>query len=198
VQTPVDNDQGNDQELVHRVLQGETDRFAELINRYRQHVVKIVTGHVPYDQVEEVAQDVFVRAFTGLEGYSRRTPFEHWLSGIAVRTCYDFWRARSRQEQPVSALAPEHQAWIEQALATESDEQFREQAGRREARDLLDWALGRLSAGERMVLTLVYLEGRSVREAAHLLGWSLVNVKVRAHRAKRAIRKLLSEEESAP
>jgi RNA polymerase sigma-70 factor (ECF subfamily) len=47
-----------------------------------------------------------------------------------------------------------------------------------------------------MVLTLVYLEGRSMREAARLLGWSIVNVKVRAHRAKRAIRKLLSEEES--
>jgi RNA polymerase sigma-70 factor (ECF subfamily) len=186
----------DDQELVHRVLEGETDRFAELINRYRQHVAKIVTGHVPYDQVEEVAQDVFIRAFTGLNGYSGQTPFEHWLSGIAVRTCYDFWRAYRRREQPVSTLAPEHQAWIEQALASESDEQFREQAGRREVRDVLDWALGRLSAEDRMVLTLVYLEGRSMREAARLLGWSIVNVKVRAHRAKRAIRKLLSEEES--
>lgn len=188
----------NDQEIVHRVLEGETDRFAELIDRYQRHVAKIVTGHVPYDQVEEVAQDVFVRAFTGLHGYSGRTPFEHWLSGIAVRTCYDFWRAYQRREQPVSALASEHQTWIEQALASESDEQCREQAGRREARDVLDWALSRLSAEDRMVLTLVYLEGRSVREAARLLGWSIVNVKVRAHRAKRAIRKLLSEEESAP
>ena len=185
----------NDQELVHRVLEGETDCFAELIDRYRRHVATIVSGHVPCDHVEEVAQDVFVRAYTGLGGYSGRTPFEHWLSGIAVRTCYDFWRAYRRREQPVSTLAPEHQAWIEQALASESDEQFREQAGRREARDVLDWALGRLSAADRMVLILVYLEGRSMREAARLLGWSIVNVKVRAHRAKRAIRKLLSEEE---
>lgn len=188
----------NDQELVHRILEGETDRFAELIERYRQHVAKIVTGHVPYDQVEEVAEDVFVRAFTGLDRYSGQTPFEHWLSGIAVRSCYDFWRARRRREQPVSALASEHQAWIEQALAAESDEQFRTQAERREARDLLDKALGRLSAEDRMVLTLVYLEGRSVREAAGLLGWSVVNVKVRAHRAKRTMRQFLSEEESAP
>jgi RNA polymerase sigma-70 factor (ECF subfamily) len=44
-----------------------------------------------------------------------------------------------------------------------------------------------------MVLTLVYLEGQSVREAARLLGWSVVNVKVRAHRAKRALRRLFSE-----
>ncbi|MEX5215797.1 MAG: RNA polymerase sigma factor [Nitrospiraceae bacterium] len=197
VQTPVHHDQENDQELVHRILQGETDRFAELIDRYRRHVAGIVSGHVPYDQVEEVAQDVFVRAFTGLGNYSGQTPFEHWLSGIAVRTCYDFWRVRRRREQPVSSLASEHEAWIEQTLAAESDAQFREQAGRREARDLLDWALARLSAEDRMVLTLVYLEGRSVREAAGLLGWSVVNVKVRAHRAKRAIRKILSEEESA-
>lgn len=192
-QTPVHNDQ----EIVHRVLDGETDRFADLIERYRQHVAKIVTGHVPFDQVEEVAQDVFIRVFTGLNGYSGRTPFEHWLSSIAVRTCYDFWRERGRQEQAVSSLASEHQAWIEQALAAESDEQFREQASRREARDLLDKALSRLSAEDRMVLTLVYLEGRSVREAAGLLGWSVVNVKVRAHRAKRALRKIFAEEEES-
>lgn len=183
----------DDQELVHRVLEGETECFALLIDRYRRHVARIASGHVPYDQVEEVAQDVFVRAYTGLAGYSGQTPFEHWLSGIAVRTCYDFWRARHRREQPVSTLSPEHQKWIERALASESDEQFREEAGRREARDVLDWALARLSAEDRMVLTLVYLEGQSVREAARLLGWSVVNVKVRAHRAKRALRRLFSE-----
>ena len=187
----------DDQDLVHRVLQGETDRFAELIDRYRGHVARIVSGHVPYDQVEEVAQDVFVRAYAGLASYSRRTPFEHWLSGIAVRTCYDFWRAQRRREQPVSTLSSEHQAWIERALVSESDEQFHEQAGRREARDVLNWALSRLSAEDRMVLTLVYLEGRSVREAARLLGWSVVNVKVRAHRAKRALRSIFAEEEES-
>jgi RNA polymerase sigma-70 factor (ECF subfamily) len=55
----------------------------------------------------------------------------------------------------------------------------------------LEWALKQLSPENRAVLTLVHLEGYSVREAAQLLGWTLVNVKVRAHRARRALRNLL-------
>jgi hypothetical protein len=95
----------DDFEIIRRVLQGEIDRFAELITRYQQHVAKITSRHVPSDRVAEVAHDVFVRAYSSLSGFSGKTPFEHWLSGIAIRTCYDFWRARKREELPVSALA---------------------------------------------------------------------------------------------
>ncbi len=183
----------DDLEIIRRVLHGEVDRFAELIARYRQHVAKITTRHVPSDRVAEVAHDVFVRAYTSLSSYSGQTPFEHWLSGIVVRTCYDFWRARRREELPVSALTADHQAWMDHVLAAESDDQFRDQAKRREAAELLQWALGHLSAENRLVLTLVHLDGHSIRDAARLLGWSVVNVKVRAHRARRALRKLLLE-----
>ena len=62
---------------------------------------------------------------------------------------------------------------------------------REEAAEVLEWALGKLSPENRAVLTLVHLDGYSVREAAQLLGWSLVNVKVRAHRARQALRALL-------
>jgi RNA polymerase sigma-70 factor (ECF subfamily) len=61
------------------------------------------------------------------------------------------------------------------------------------AAELLQWALGHLSAENRLVLTLVHLDGYSVREAAGLLGWSAVNVKVRAHRARQLLRTLLLE-----
>ena len=183
----------DDLEIIRRVLQGEIDRFAELIARYQQHVTRITNRHVPSDHVAEVAHDVFVRAYTSLSGFSGQTPFEHWLSGIAVRTCYDFWRARRREELPVSAMTTEHQAWMDHVLAAESDEQFREQARRQEAAELLQWALGCLSAENRLVLTLVHLDGYSVRDAAGLLGWSVVNVKVRAHRARHMLRKLLLE-----
>jgi RNA polymerase sigma-70 factor (ECF subfamily) len=183
----------DDFEIIRRVLHGEIDRFAELIARYQQHVTRITNRHVPSDRVAEVAHDVFVRAYTSLSSFSGQTPFEHWLSGIAVRTCYDFWRARRREELPVSAMTLEHQAWMDHVLAAESDEQFREQARRQEAAELLQWALGFLSAENRLVLTLVHLDGYSVRDAADLLGWSVVNVKVRAHRARHMLRKLLLE-----
>jgi RNA polymerase sigma-70 factor (ECF subfamily) len=181
----------DDLEIIRRVLHGEIDCFAELIARYQQHVTRITNRHVPPDRVAEVAHDVFVRAYTGLSSFSGQTPFEHWLSGIAVRTCYDFWRARRREELPVSALTTEYQAWMDHVLAAESGDQFREQTRRREAAELLQWALDHLSAENRLVLTLVHLDGYSVRDAAGLLGWSVVNVKVRAHRARQMLRKLL-------
>jgi len=183
----------DDLEIIRRVLHGEIDSFAELIARHRQHVAKITTRHVPADRVAEVAHDVFVRAYISLSSFSGQTPFEHWLSRIAVRTCYDFWRARRREELPVSGLATEHQAWMDHVLMAESDEQFRDQARRQEAAELLQWALGHLSAENRLVLTLVHLDGYSVREAASLLGWSVVNVKVRAHRARQMLHTLLLE-----
>ena len=183
----------DDLEIIRRVLQGEIDSFAELIARYQQHVAKITNRHVPSDHVAEVAHDVFVRAYTSLSSFSGQTPFEHWLSGIAVRTCYDFWRARRREELPVSALTTEHQAWMDHVLASESDDQFQEQARRQAAAELVQWALGHLSADNRLVLTLVHFDGYSVREAANMLGWNVVNVKVRAHRARQMLRALLLE-----
>ena len=186
----------DDFEVIHRVLHGEIDLFAELITRYQQHVARIVNRHVPPDRVAEVAHDVFVRAYSGLPGFSGRAPFEHWLSSIAVRTCYQFWRTIRQEELPASALTTEHQQWMERVLTEESEDRFREQARRREATELLQWALSHLSAENRLVLTLVYLEGYSAREAGSLLGWSIAKVKVRAYRAKRALRKLFLEEEA--
>ena len=191
VQTQV----ADDLAIIHRVLHGEIDLFAELITRYQQHVARIVNRHVPPDRVAEVTHDVFVRAYSGLPGFSERAPFEHWLSSIAVRTCYQFWRAIRREELPVSALTEEHQQWMEHVLAAESDDQFREQARRREAAELLQWGLNHLSADNRLVLSLVYLEGYSAREAASLLEWSIAKVKVRAHRARQTLRKLFLEQE---
>jgi RNA polymerase sigma-70 factor (ECF subfamily) len=188
---PVKRSSREETELVRRIKQGETERFAELIDRYQDHVGRIVGRRVPADRVHELVHEVFVKAYVNLAQFSESVPFGHWLAGIAVRTCYDFWRERSREEVPVSALSDEHQRWIEQTLSSYSDRQFRDQTAQKEASEVLEWALGQLSPENRAVLTLVHLDGYSVREAAQLLGWSLVNVKVRAHRARQALRALL-------
>jgi RNA polymerase sigma-70 factor (ECF subfamily) len=179
------------EELLRQIHLGDIDQFAELISRYQKHVIRIVCRRVPADRVDEIAHDVFVRAYVGLAQFSRSVAFEHWLAGIAVRTCYDFWRTRKSEALPVSALTAEHQRWMDRVLTAQSDDQFCEQARRREATEVLEWALEQLSPENRAVLTLVHLDGHSVREAAQLLGWSMINVKVRAHRARRALRTIL-------
>jgi len=188
---PVERSSREESDLVRRIRQGETERFAELIDRYQGHVGRIVGRRAPAERVRELVHEVFVKAYVNLAQFSDSVPFEHWLAGIAVRTCYDFWRERARKEVPVSALSEDHQRWIEQTLSSQSDRQFRDETAKQDAAEVLEWALQQLSPENRAVLTLVHLDGYSVRETAQLLGWSLVNVKVRAHRARRALRALL-------
>jgi RNA polymerase sigma-70 factor (ECF subfamily) len=182
-----------DSALVRRIRQGDSERFAKLIERYQRHVGRIVGRRVPADRVAELVHDVFVRAYVNLPQFSDSVPFEHWLAGIAVRTCYDFWRRRTRDEVPASALSDDHQHWIEKTLSAASEREFHDQAAKREAADVLEWALGQLSPEQRAVLTIVHLDGYSVREAAQLLGWTVINVKVRAYRARRALRAILCD-----
>jgi RNA polymerase sigma-70 factor (ECF subfamily) len=185
-----------DDELVRRVVAGETECFEDLMLRHRNHVRRIVGNHVPHDRVAEVAQEIFVKAYTGLGTYRFEEPFPHWLATIAVRSCYDFWRTQQAADVPVSALTADHHRWIDRVMAARSDENFAEQGRRQEASEVLQWALGRLSPENRLVVTLVHLDGHSIREAAALLGWSVVNVKVRAHRARQALRNILEELET--
>ncbi len=185
-----------DDELVRRVVAGETECFEDLMLRHQNHVRRIVGNHVPHDRAAEVAQEIFVKAYTGLGTYRFEEPFPHWLATIAVRSCYDFWRTQQAADVPVSALTADHHRWIDRVMAARSDENFAEQGRRQEASEVLQWALARLSPENRLVVTLVHLDGHSIREAAALLGWSVVNVKVRAHRARQALRNILEELET--
>lgn len=182
----------NDREIIQRIIDGDADAFALILTRYKNHVMGIVSRHVPYDQVEETSHDAFIRAYHSLATFRGEDNFRHWIASIAVRTCYDFWRERYRsKEVPMSSLTQEHQEWLENVISDTSDEAFGEHGSRKEAREVLDWALTKLSAEDRMILELVYLEGLTVREAAELLGWTVANVKVRSFRSRKKLQKLL-------
>jgi len=185
----------DDSEIVHQVVAGNVNAFEHLLKKYQNYVLGIVKKHTPYDQVRDVTQDVFIRAYQSLRTFKGDSSFERWLSTIAVRTCYDFWRKRYKsRELLMSSLSEKHQGWLEEAISDKSTQSFLERGLQEEAREILDWALERLSAEDRMVLELVYLEGHSVKEAAGLLGWSTANVKVRSFRSRKKLHKLLSKQ----
>lgn len=188
----------SDEEIIRRIINGDVNSFEHLLKKYEEHVLRIVTKHIPYSEVEEMAQEVFVKAYQALPGFKQMGSFRQWLSAIAVRTCYDFWRKRYRSSEiAMSDLADTHQAWLEKALSEQSGKSFHEKGREEEARELLDWALSKLSAKDRMLIELVYLEGLSVKEAARLLGWSVANVKVRSFRSRKKLEKLLKQVISA-
>lgn len=171
------------------MLQGEVNAFEELVRAHKAHVLKIVCSMVGAAEAEELAHEVFVKAYRDLSGYSRKAPFEHWLAKIAVHTCHDFWR-KKRRDRLVPA-APDDLSLLEHySSGTERIETVA--VGR--ARELLDRVLAHLTPEDRLAFTLLYLEELSMKEVAQELGWSVARVKIRSFRARRALKKVLENE----
>lgn len=184
----------DDLQIINHILNGEVNQYEILVNRYKDYVMKIVSSHVHYDQAAETCHDVFVRAYQSLPQFKHKGSFKSWISRIAIRTCHDYWRIRYRsRELSMTTLGTSHTDWIDQVVTDQSKEQYERFSRQKEARDVIEWALSHLSAQERMVLELVSLKGYSVKEAARLLGWSSINVKVRAFRARGKLKKLLED-----
>ncbi|MBF0317066.1 MAG: RNA polymerase sigma factor [Nitrospirae bacterium] len=185
-----DNICQSDEDVIAAILGGATDDFEIILRRYERYVFAIVIKHVPYETCQEVAHEAFIKIYYSLGSFKGKTPFKHFVATIAVRTCYDYWREHYRSmEAPMSSLTQEHNKWCDSIIAEESLEGFKRQQDTKEAREVLQWALSAMSAEERMVLTLTHLEGLSVKETAQLLGWSAINVKVRAYRARTKLKK---------
>jgi RNA polymerase sigma-70 factor (ECF subfamily) len=178
----------DDAEIVRQIISGNLRAFDLLLDKYQKHVLRIVTQHIPPGHLEDAIQEVFINVFQSLPTFRGESGLSHWISTVAVRTCYKFWRNHYKSlEQPMSSLAEKHRVWLEETLSDDSDQSFSQKILEEEAREVLDWALNKLSAEDRMVVELVYLEGQSVKEAARLLGWTMVNVKVRSFRARRKL-----------
>ncbi len=184
----------SDAEMIRQILQGNTSTFESLLARYQDLVLKILKRHIPYNDIEETAQDVFIRIYQSLSTFKGKGDCKQWLSSIALRTCYDYWRKAYRsREIPMSSLTKNHREWLEDLIGSEHGSPIHEKAAQDEAKELLNWALGKLSAKDRIILELIYLEGLTCKEAANLLGWSLANVKVRSFRSRRKLERVLRE-----
>ena len=136
----------SDAEIIELVLGGDADAFETIVERHEERVVGVVARHVPREEVEAVAHDVFVRAYLSLATYEGRGGFAGWLSRIALRACSDFWRERYRRRERVeSSLSEEERRWMDRAASDRSAAFLEERESARHASTLLDRALGRLS-----------------------------------------------------
>jgi RNA polymerase sigma-70 factor (ECF subfamily) len=182
-----------DYDIVRRVIGGDINMFGFLVKKYQVHILTVVGNHIPYNQAEEVAHDVFVKAYQSLQTFKFKGGFKQWLSVIAVRTCYDFWRKEYRSRKiSMNSCSEEEQKFLERALAKQSIQATSQENSQKESRELLDRALVKLSPEDRMVLELIYFEGLSAKEAAGLLGWSVANVKIRLFRSRKKLRKIIT------
>lgn len=170
---------GEDAVLVARARRGDQQAFGALVKRHERRVFRLAGRFFRQRQeVEEVAQEAFLRAWTKLDGFRGDAPFEHWLTRLTLRCAYDQLRRRRPDQDP--KVEPPSEALG--APATDPD-----------AALLVERLLAELSAADRLVLILLEAEGWSVAEIAERVGWSKVNVKVRAHRARLRLRRKLEE-----
>jgi RNA polymerase sigma-70 factor (ECF subfamily) len=139
--------------------------------------------------IEDIAQEVFAKAYFSLATYTLGRSFEAWLARITVNACYDHLRSqRRRGEQLLPSTADEKDEWLELQMLEAARERHKSDQRRAEALDIAERLLSKLSPEDRFVLVLMDRDGFSVREIAKMTGWGQSKVKVRAFRARRALR----------
>jgi RNA polymerase sigma-70 factor, ECF subfamily len=182
----------SDTEIISAIRAGNTNRFETLVVRYQPKIFGMVRRYARReDEVEDIAQEIFVKAFQKLDGFRADAPFEHWITRLAVRTCYDFLRRHQRnREHNVTDLSDaENEADLLDRASIEPKQTDRATA----TRELIEAVLSQLSPAARMVITLLEIEERSIKEIAQLTGWSQTLVKVRAFRARAEMKKILAK-----
>lgn len=183
----------SDVELVSDVRAGREAAFEELFRRHRRRVALIASRFFRHrEQIEEVVQESFAKAFFALGEFSNRQAesFGAWLSRIAFNVCYDeLRRLKRRPESSLSELDEDEAAWLRERSRSASEARGVESQA--VSRELAAKLLSRLSAEDRVVLVMLDVEGLSTAEIAEVTGWSVSKVKVRAHRARAHLRRVL-------
>lgn len=183
-------DEPSDSELIAAVLKGDSERFEPLIRKYQPRVFATARRYARREsEIEDIVQEVFLKAFQKLNTFRGDAPFEHWLMRLAVRTCYDFLRGHQRnREMAFTELSEPEEDWLERFVAEPKSASDEADA----AKTLVNKVLDQLSPANKLVITLLEIEDRSVKEIAELTGWSVPLVKVRAFRARAEMKKILA------
>ena len=178
-------------ELVPAALRHNEEASRELVRRLYPLVAKMVRSHRPRRTSEEdLCQMIFVKVFQKLNQFSGKVPLEHWVSRIAVNTCLNQIQSEKiRPELRQADLSVEQQAVVENLAASNNDLAPDKSLA---ARELVEHLLAALKPADRLVIDLLYLQGRSVSEIKAITGWSEALVKVRAFRARQKMKSHLN------
>ena len=168
-----------DQDIIDAVLQGNVSSYAVLVERYQNYVFTIVLRYVrSREDAEEVAQDIFVKAYRSLADFRGASKFSTWLYTITTTSCITFLRKKklemqSLDNEKVFARAEN----IDSGASANGVEQ-------KSKIEMVHRAMKMLSAEDAQVLMLFYKGEQSLEEIAQILGKETNTVKVQLHRAR--------------
>jgi RNA polymerase sigma-70 factor, ECF subfamily len=178
---------GDERQLVRRAQKGDKEAFEVLVRRHQYRVFAVARGILKrQEDVEDIAQQVFVKAYFSLKRFDQRAAFSTWLYKITVNECWDLLRKRKARplvyEADFSEEQSRHFSASEQRADTGPDT-----SERMAMRQRLDAMLEQLDERDRAMLILKEVEGFSVEEIADSLGLNANTVKVRLFRARRRV-----------
>lgn len=175
-----------DQFYIDRVLQGDSNAFAFLINRYKDMVftlaLKIVKNR---EDAEEVAQDSFLKAYQKLEGFKGQSKFSTWLYTIVYRSALTKVRKKKLETTDIDSYVLDNHKDGQDFPQLEAIKNGEQQKYVREAID-------NLGEVDSLLITLFYLHDNSIEEIQEITEMSQSNVKVRLFRARKRLYKELS------
>ncbi len=183
-----------DDHLIRLTLDGEQAAFEVLVKRHNRRVFSIARHFFRNQEtVEDIVQETFAKAFFSLSSYRHGASFEQWLARIAVNNCYDELRRRKkRSESLITELSEDEESWLENKLAGPAFKVHLNEAERDRAAEVARKLLLKLSVENRLILILLHGEDNTVKEISQMLGWSEAKVKIRAFRARHAMRRALA------
>jgi RNA polymerase sigma-70 factor, ECF subfamily len=176
-----------DRELVRRAQADDKDAFEELVRRHQHRVFAVAGGILRQrEDVEDIAQQVFVKAYFSLKRFDQRAAFSTWLYKITVNECWDLLRKKKVRPLVYESDLSEEQA---RQLGASDQKQTREPdiSEKLAARQQVEKLLENLDERDRTMLLLKEVEGFAVEEIAEILDLNANTVKVRLFRARRRI-----------
>lgn len=176
----------DDKEIIALVLQGNHAAYARLVDRYRNYVFALVRRYVPQQEnAEELAQDVFVKAYKVLATYRGDCRFSTWLYTIVHTTCLSALRRKPHNTTLPGddVLTRLHESVYQDAPGRQTDDKYR--------KIILQQAMNELTDADAQVLELHYMAMQSVEEIARITDNTTTNVKVRLYRARGRLKEII-------
>jgi RNA polymerase sigma-70 factor (ECF subfamily) len=184
---------GFDIEACLEGLRRQDERAAtDFVREYYSLVLKIVRSHLPRRTAEEdLCQVVFIKILSNIGQYSGKVPIGHWVSRIAINTCLNALKAESVRPEIRWSDLSEDQAAVLSNLASSPSELSPDSAAA--SRDIVETLLAGLKPQDRLLITMLHLEGYSMDDVRQATGWNIATIKVRAFRARQKLKQFFQE-----
>ena len=173
-------------QAIRRAQQGDSEAFGPLVQKHQQRVFALVYHLVRRrDEVEDLAQEIFIKAFRAIRSYNFQSSFSTWLSRIATNHCYDYLRhERASRVSFYWQMGEDSQRELESNVESLPEDAL-DHEEKTVLRDLVGKLLDRAPENDRQILVLKELQDYSVEEIAEFLNLKPTTVKVRLHRARK-------------